>query len=353
MKLTSARILAHTKHAFRIARPHGSVQGTEVRRIIVRLEHDGTAGFGEAAPVTYYGQSLESVESTLERIQSEPELLGRDPFQVVPIVERLIRRFPDQRATVAAVDAALHDWIGRKLGLPVWRLIGLDATQTPPTSMTIGIDEPDLIARKLEQAADFSALKIKVGTEQDEQTLSIIREAAPRKSLRLDANTAWTPENALQRISDLARFELELIEQPLEPRQYDALRQLHERSPVPIFVDEDSVTAEDLPALAGCVMGVNIKLAKCGGIREALRMIHVARAFELKVMLGCMVETSLGIAAATHIASLVDVVDLDGHLLLADDPFNALRLEGDRVLPRDRPGLGADASSLFGEGDAT
>jgi L-alanine-DL-glutamate epimerase-like enolase superfamily enzyme len=353
MKLTSVRIIAHTKHPFRIARPHGSVEGTEVRRIIVRLEHEGTVGFGEAAPVMYYGQSLESVETTLDRIQSEPELFGRDPFQIVPIIERLILRFPDQRATVAAVDAALHDWIGRKLGVPVWRLLGLDATQTPPTSMTIGIDAPDLIARKVEQVAAFSALKVKVGTAQDEQTLSIIREAAPRKSLRLDANTAWTPENALQRISDLARFEPELIEQPLESRQYDALRQLHERSPVPVFADEDSVTAEDLPAVAGCVAGVNIKLAKCGGIREALRMIYVARAFGLKVMLGCMVETSLGIAAAAHIASLVDVVDLDGHLLLDDDPFDALLLQGDRVLPKDRPGLGADPSGLFGEGDAT
>lgn len=347
MRISTRRLTVHTRYPFRIARDEGSVEGSEVNRIIVRLEHDGTAGFGEAAPTAFYGQSLESVEATVERIANTADLLGENPFHAVPIMDRLVDAFDDQRATIAAVDAAIHDWIGRRLGLPVWQLLGLDISTTPPTSMTIGIDEPALVARKVDEANAFDVLKIKVGTDRDHELLSVVRERAPKKRIRLDANGAWTPETALERINALTQFHPEMIEQPIAPNQPDALREIHQSSPIPIFADEDCQRPADIPRLAGCVTGVNIKLAKCGGIREALRMIDLARAFDLKVMLGCMVETSLGISAAAQCASLVDLVDLDGHLLIADEPFDALRLEGDCVLPTDRPGLGTDASSLF------
>ena len=340
MRVDSERFALHTTHPFRIARAGASVDGRQVHRLIVRLEHDGLVGMGEAAPTPYYHQSLDSAQRCVDRLRRTPHLLGDDPLAIVPIVGRCLEAFDDQRAFVAALDAALHDWIGLKLNLPVWRLLGLDASMTPPTSMTIGIDEPDILAQKIEEARDFDVLKIKVGTSRDMETLALVRELAPNHRLRLDANGAWTPDTALERIAALAQFEPELIEQPIAAGQRHALRRIHAQSPVPIFVDEDCIRPGDLPPLAGCVTGVNIKLAKCGGIREALRMIDLARALHLKVMLGCMVETSVGISAAAQIASLADFVDLDGHLLLADDPFEALKRAGDRVLPTTRPGLG-------------
>jgi len=347
MKLNAVRVLFKTRYPFRIARSGGSVEGDAVHRIIVRLEHEGTYGYGEAAPSIYYGQTLDSVDATLARISERPDFADADPFHVVPMTHRLVEAFDDQRSAISAIDAALHDWVGRRLGLPVWRLLGLDATATPPTSVTIGIDDPSYIAQKVSEAGPFGTLKVKVGTNRDDETLAIIRDLAPHKRLRLDANTAWTSDSALEHIHRLARFNPEMIEQPIAAGQLEALREIHRASPVPIFADEDCVRPADVQRLAGCVAGINIKLAKCGGIRQALAMITLAHGLGLRVMLGCMVETSLGISAAAQLASLVDAVDLDGHLLLADEPFGALRLDGDRVLPSDLAGLGADASRLF------
>jgi L-alanine-DL-glutamate epimerase-like enolase superfamily enzyme len=180
--------------------------------------------------------------------------------------------------------------------------------------------------------------------------LEAIRTAAPHVRLRLDANCGWSPDDACERMAALAGFNIEFVEQPIAAGQREVLRALRRSSPVPIFVDEDSVRPTDVQLLAGVVDGINIKLSKCGGIREAIRMVHVARAAGLKVMLGCMVETSLGISAATQIASLADYVDLDGHLLLGDDPFSGLELHAGRVLPPDRPGLGVDAGAAFAAG---
>ncbi len=347
MNISLRRIEERTVYPFRIARPYASVQGRSVRRIIVRIKHHGAVGFGEAAPTEYYRQSLDTVETVIEQIAADPGILGDDLFQIGPIVERLLDRFDDHRAAVAAVDQALHDWVGRKLAVPIWRILGLDANLTPATSMTIGIDEPSTIAERIERAHRFETLKIKVGTEHDEETLEIVRRCAPEKQLRLDANGAWSPDEALTRIAALERFRPALIEQPIPAGNLTALRDIHERSAIPIYADEDCIRPDDLRPLAGCVAGVNIKLAKCGGIREALRMISWAHALNLNVMLGCMVETSLGISAASHIATLADLIDLDGHLLIENEPFNALRLDGDRVIPTDQPGIGVDAGFMF------
>lgn len=347
MKLTARPLLAHTRHPFRIARDDADGKGCDVRRVIVSLEQDGIVGCGEAAPTAYYRQSPESVEATVRRIAGDENLLGDDPFQIIPILNRLLVKFDDQRATVAAIDAALHDWVGRRLNIPVWKLLGLDPAGVPATSMTIGIDEPERIAQKVEEARAFGILKIKVGTERDEETLSTVRALAPDKRLRLDANGAWDPTRALDRIKALSKFDPELIEQPIAAGQLDALQTLHRQSPIPIYVDEDCVRPDQVQRLAHRVTGVNIKLAKCGGIRQALQAILLARTFGLKVMLGCMVETSLGIAAAAQLASQADLVDLDGHLLLADDPFGGLILDGDRVFPNDRPGLGVQGADFY------
>ena len=343
MKLRWRRITVHTKYPFRIARAGSSVDGNNVNRIIVEVEHDGIVGRGEAAPTPFYGQSLDTVEATLKQV--EP-LLGNDPFQIGPIVDRLLERFDAHRAAVAAVDEALYDWVGQRLGVPVWRLLGLDASATPPTSMTVGIDDLALVAKKTREATAFDIIKVKVGTPDDEAILATVCDNAPGKLIRVDANCGWSAEEAPARIRALSRFGLELIEQPIAPKQYDALRRLAESVDVPVITDEDSSRPADVLKLAGCADGVNVKLSKCGGIRQGFEMIRLARAHGMKVMLGCMVETSIGISAAAQLASLVDYVDLDGHLLLADDPFRGPELRGSTVYPPDAPGLGICEGSL-------
>ncbi len=337
MDLSWHRITAHTKYPFRIAREGSSVDGDRVHRIIVEIEHDGIVGRGEAAPTSFYNQSLDTVDATLAQL--EP-LLGNDPFAIGPIVDRLIEGFDDQRAAVAAVDEALHDWVGQKLGVPVWRLLGLDIRDTPPTSMTVGIDDLDLVARKTGEVLDFKIIKVKVGTDHDEAILSTVREHAPSHKLRVDANGGWRADEAVERIAALRRFDLEMIEQPIAPGQYDDLRRITEAVDIPIITDEDSAKPSDVLKLAGRVTGVNIKLSKCGGIRQGFDMTRLARGLGLQVMLGCMVETSIGVSAVAQLAPLADYVDLDGHLLLRDDPFVGPELRDGIVTPPDRPGLG-------------
>jgi len=337
MKLTWHRITAHTKYPFKIARDGSSVDGDSVHRTIVEIEHDGIVGRGEAAPTPFYNQSLDTVEATLEQAQT---LLGGDPFAIGPIVDRLLERFDDQRAAVAAIDEALHDWVGRKLGVPVWRMLGLDVNDTPPTSMTVGIDDLDCVARKTQEVLDFQIIKVKVGTDDDEAILDTVRQYASHQKLRVDANCGWDAEHAVERINALRRFDLEMIEQPVAPGQYDHLRRITQNVNVPIITDEDSAKPSDVLKLAGCVTGVNIKLSKCGGIRQGFDMIRLARAHGLQVMLGCMVETSIGVSAVAQLAPLADYVDLDGHLLLRDDPFVGLGLRDGIVTPPDAPGLG-------------
>jgi L-alanine-DL-glutamate epimerase-like enolase superfamily enzyme len=341
MKLSWRRITAHTTYPFKIARSGSSVRGdgTEVERVVVRIEHDGVIGEGEAAPVPYYHQSIESVERTLADAE---KLLGNDPADIDTIVDKLLENFDDQRASVAAIDAALHDWVGKRRGVPVWKLLGLDPARTPATSMTIGIDSLDLLPEKVAAAQKFGILKCKVGTDRDVETLTALRKLAPAKKIRVDANCGWLPEAIAERIKAVLPFNLELIEQPTVAGNYDAVRAGRRAANVPIVADEDSLTPADVPKLEGVYDGINIKLCKCGGIREARRMVDAARQRNMKIMLGCMVETSLGVAPAAHIASLVDYVDLDGHLLLRDDPYTGLRLDGDVVRPGEGPGLGVN-----------
>jgi L-Ala-D/L-Glu epimerase len=309
----------------------------EKETLVVSLEHEDTIGLGEVCPSRVYGQTLESAEAALQAMAGD---LGEDPFRIESIVTRLLARHDGERAAVAAVDGALHDWVGRKVGLPVWRLLGLEPARAR-TTFTIGITSPGETGVKVSEAlaAGYTALKVKVGVDTDETTLESIRKhfAGP---LLLDANEAWSPEAAPGRIRALSEFRPALIEQPLRRADWRHLRALRELAVAPIFVDESAERPADVVRLHGFVDGVNVKLTKCGGVREALRMVALARGLGLQLMLGCFVSSSLAIAPALAIATLFDFVDLDGHLLLAEDPFTGISQDGSAIALGDGSGFG-------------
>jgi L-alanine-DL-glutamate epimerase-like enolase superfamily enzyme len=306
------------------------------RTVQIELEHDGVVGRGEAAPVYYRDEETESAEVFLREEASV--LIGDDPFALETIEERL-EDVEGQSAAKAAVDGALHDWVGKRLGVPVWRLLGL-SPESPPTSYTIGIDTLDGTRDRARRARGFRALKVKVGGAEDLARLEAVRNESDAP-LRVDANEGWTLESARELIPALVELGVELVEQPFPADDLDSFRALRELRPrPPVVVDEGCHDLRDVAPAAGYADGINIKLAKSGGLREAVRMVHAARALGLHVMLGCMIESQLGIAPAAAMASLVDWVDLDGHLLIADEPFVGLELRDGRVLPGHSPGLG-------------
>lgn len=335
MKVSWEKITVETKHPFGISR---SVRTGE-DLVWLRLEHGGIEGWGEADPSSYYGETASTATAALEHLSPLIEAI-EDPFDLEAIESDLRAGLGKNGAVHSAIASALHDWIGKKLGQPLWRLWGLDPAEAPLSSFTIGIDTPEVMAEKTREAADYPILKIKLGSDDDEARLKAVRGAAPDKILRIDANAAWTPRSAVEGCALCADFGVEFVEQPLPPHRNADLRFVRERSSLPIIVDESSIVATDIPALDGLCDGINIKLAKCGGPREAIRMVHTARAHGLKVMLGCMLETTLGIAPAAHVAPLVDYADLDGAALLKDDPFTGPHLDAGRIVLSDEPGLG-------------
>jgi len=321
-----------------LAEAFGIARGSRTTQSVVQLEleHDGIVGRGEAAPVYYRGESVESAADFLTT--AALPLVGDDPFALEAIEERL-EDVDGEAAGKAALDAALHDWIGKKLGVPLWRLLGLSPA-APPSSYTIGIDTLDGTRDRVRRASEFRALKVKVGGAEDLARLEAVREESDAP-LRVDANEGWTLESARELMPELIRLGVEFVEQPFPAGDLDSFRALRELSPrLPVVVDEGCHDLRDVAPAAGYADGINVKLAKSGGVREAVRMIHAARALGLRVMLGCMVESQLGVAPAAAIASLADWVDLDGHLLLADQPFKGLRFEDGRVLPGMDAGLG-------------
>lgn len=317
---------------FRISR---NVQYT-ASNVLVQITHEGVTGIGEAAPSSHYGEDRETVLAVLALLSNE---LGDDPFALEDILNHanhVIRLNPSAKA---AIDMALYDLVGKLLNVPVYKLLGLSTVNMPLTSFTIGIDTPENMAKKALAAREYPILKIKVGTKNDVANLKAIREVS-NAVIRVDANTAWTPKEAVREINKLAEFNLEFVEQPVSPHDLAGLKYVRDHVPLPIITDESSITVEDIPRLADCADGINIKLMKCGGLYHALKMIHVARAHNLKIMIGCMIESSLAITAAAHLTPLLDYVDLDGHLLVNDDPFTGVKVvEGKLVLP-EGPGLG-------------
>lgn len=339
MRVSWETFTIHPKHPFRISRTTGHEAGAE--RVWVHIECDGVEGWGEADPNSYYGESARTVIAALEQMRSVVEA-ARGPEALESIERDIERAVNHSRSARAAVSTALHDLVGKRAGLPLWKMWGLSPAEAPQSSFTIGLDEPDVLRRKVEEAAGYPILKVKLGTDRDEEVLRIIRQGAGDKVLRVDANAAWEAEEALEKIAMLADFGVEFVEQPLPPDDRDGYRYLHGKSALPVIVDESCVDSSDIPGLVGLAHGINIKLAKCGGPREGLRMIHTARSCGLQVMIGCMLESTLGIAPAAHLASLVDYADLDGAALLATDPFVGPGLQGAEIRVGDGPGLGVE-----------
>jgi L-Ala-D/L-Glu epimerase len=322
-----------TRHPFVIARGGQS----DHRTVWVRLtDADGTEGWGEAAPSKFYGETADSVLAALKVYGA---MLPADPFHLETAEQGWAAKLRGNAAARAALSSALHDLIGKRLGIPIYRLWGLDPCAAPQSTFTIGLDAPERIQAKVREAEPFPILKVKLGTDQDIAILRAIREATD-KELRVDANCGWTVKRAIRMLPVLDEFGVTVLEQPLPPHDLDGLAAVSAQADIPVIADESCLTAEDIPPLVGKVDGINIKLAKCGGLREALRMIAVARAHGLMVMVGCMIESSLGITAAAHFTPLVDIVDLDGAALLANDPFIGAGIDGGQVTLPSGPGLG-------------
>ncbi|MGH7495603.1 MAG: dipeptide epimerase [bacterium] len=338
MNLTITTRRLDLKHTWTIAR--GSADFKEYH--YVGLEHEDVIGYGEAAHNVRYGESLESIGAFLEA--SKELLRAADPRHFYDLSKKLHDLGEGQYAAKAALDMALMDWITKKLGMPLYRFWGLDENKTPITSYSIGIDRPELMQQKIRDAASLPILKIKLGSENDEAIMHAVREATNR-AVRVDANEGWKDrQQALKKIQWLKELNVEFVEQPMPAQRLDDVAWLHARSPLPLVADEDVRTVKDIPALAQAYDGINIKIMKAGGVQEALRMIHVARAHGLKIMLGCMVESSLGITAAAHLSPLVDWADLDGNLLIKNDPYRGATIsQGHLILPA-TPGLGVVAA---------
>jgi L-alanine-DL-glutamate epimerase-like enolase superfamily enzyme len=329
----SARIVTlELAETFTIAR--GSQDTADV--VEVEIRHDGVSGFGEAAPIERYRESAESALAYVEGFAGE---LGDDPFAL----DEVMRRLPaEQFAARAAIDAALHDLGGKLAGEPVWRFLGLERLG-PPTSWTIDLGTPDQMAAKAARAHEtgrFKRLKLKLGAgdARDVDRVRAVREVAD-VPLQVDVNEYWSLEEALDALPRLAELGVEYCEQPLPAGDPDGPK-LKQEAALPIYVDEDCHTLADVAACAPIAHGVNIKLAKSGGIGEGVRMAHAARALGLGVMLGCMIESGLGIAAGAAMASLCDHVDLDGNLLIARDPWPGVELVDGIQTPSEEPGLG-------------
>ena len=330
MKLYWEPITLDLRTTFRVA--HGA--SDQRHNVLVYLDD----GVGEAAAVPYYGETQPGI---IEYLKAVPDL-GDDPFDMDAI---LAKRPAGSRAARSAMDEALHDLWGKKLGQPLYKLFGLNPNNLPLTSFTIGMDEPDIMAEQA-KASGYPILKIKLGSDQDEAIIAAIRKATDAE-LRADANAGWSREQAIHIIPRLAEYGLEFVEQPLAVDDVDGYFWLKDqlraqRINLPIFADETAKNSHDVAKLAGAIDGVVVKTMKSEGIRESLRMIHTARAHDMKIMLSCFIESSVGVTAAAHLAPLCDYADLDGPLLIKNDPYHGLKYDGAKMTLPDGPGLGVE-----------
>jgi L-alanine-DL-glutamate epimerase-like enolase superfamily enzyme len=338
MKLTHEIVTLRTKNPFVIAR--GGNSEYRVVRINVTAR-DGSTGWGEAAPSRFYGETADTVVQVLPILAAA--LDSADEWSLEACEHALARAIRFNGSARAGVSAALHDLVGKRLGVPLYKLWGLDPAASPPTSFTIGIaPDEDTLRQRVVDAKQYPVLKIKLGSSWDERIVRLVRELEPQKVLRVDANAAWTPKSTLRMIPLLQELGIEFVEQPLPPDDLDGLRFVRERSSLPIIADESCLVSADIPKLAGVVDGINIKLAKCGGLREALRMVATARAHGMLVMAGCMIESSLGITAAAHFAPLLDCADYDGAALVSNDPYAGATIDGGQIRLPSGPGLGVE-----------
>lgn len=304
----------------------------------VCIEYEGVTGYGEASMPPYLGQNVETVTAFLSKVNLEQ---FKDPFQMETILAYIDSLSPGDGAAKAAIDIALHDLTGKLIGLPWWRIWGLDAAKAPDTTFTIGIDTPEVVREKTRECADrFNILKVKVGLDNDKEMISTIREITDLP-LAVDANQGWKDkEKALNEIFWLYENGVVMVEQPMAKEKMDDNAWITERSPIPVFADEAIQRIADIPSIKGAYHGINIKLMKCTGMREAWKMVNYARAEGMKVMVGCMTETSCAVSAAAQMSPAVDFADLDGNLLITNDLYKGMEVVNGRVTLSDLPGIG-------------
>lgn len=326
------------------AHPFGISYGTssDTHNVLVKLNLDGIVGLGEAAPAQYHNETPETVMACL-KLWQEKEILGGDPFAIVEICNRLDKSVAGNASAKAAVEMALHDLVGKVVGKPTYQMLGLSGLIPPMTDFTIGIDSLEVVERKTQEAvaAGYKILKVKQGTSYDRDIIQRVRKIAGNIPLRVDANGAWTAKQAVTMAHFLAENGVQFIEQPLPKYAHvNEFRFVRENSPIPIFADESICKAHDVARLAGAIDGVVVKLAKTGGILEALRVINTARAHGMQVMFGMMIESSIGTTAAAQLQALCDHLDLDGAMLLANDPYVGAVYQDGYLKLSDKPGLG-------------
>lgn len=321
------------KHVFTIA----TSSRTTTPVVLTEIEYDGLTGYGEASMPPYLGESHESATAFLKKV----DLSKYDnPFELETILHDIDALAPGNPAAKAAVDIALHDLLGRMMKQPWYNIWGFDPRKTPYTSFTIGIDTQDVVRQKTREAAEYKVLKVKLGRDTDKMMVETIRSVTD-KPITADVNQGWKDRAvSLDMLHWLHEKGVIMVEQPLPKEQVDDLAWLTERSPVPIIGDEGVQRLADIPKAKGVYSGINVKLMKCTGMREAHKMIVLARSLGMKVMLGCMTETSCGISAASHLSTMVDWADLDGALLISNDVFDGTRIVDGKVTLRDRPGIG-------------
>ncbi len=323
------------RHAFNLS----SMSRTSTPGVQVEISLDSVTGYGEASMPPYLGESVESVTSFLSKI--DPARLA-DPFALEEIHAYMDSISPGNMAAKAAVDIALHDLTGKMMGQPWYRIYGLDPEKAPDTSYTVSVDSPSEVAAKLAEAAPYNVIKVKMGVPGDRELIETIRRTTDRP-ICVDVNQGWkTPQEALDNILWLADKNVLFVEQPLSKTDMEGHAWLKERSPLPIIADEAVQTSADIPLLSKCYDGINIKLMKCGGLTDAYKMAILAKALGMKVMIGCMTETSCGVSAAAQIAPLADWVDLDGNLLISNDPFSGMKIKDGKVTLSPAPGIGVE-----------
>ncbi|MBC8167035.1 MAG: dipeptide epimerase [Bryobacteraceae bacterium] len=334
VKVETAVIRLNLRHTWTTTMSSSEYRDT----LHVRLTRDGITGRGEGAPIVRYKEDAAGARKIVDSLV--PLLAGSDPMQYRKLISAVFAKVEGEWAAKSAIDIAVMDWVGQKLGVPLYRLLGLDAADTPVTTFSIGIDTPEITKQKVLEAEAYPILKIKVGLDKDESTIEAVRSVT-NKPLRPDANEGFrSKEEAVRKINWLEGQGAVFIEQPLPAHMLDEQRWVRARVHIPILADEACLRAEDIPKIADAYDGVVIKLDKTGGILGALRMIETARAHKLRIMLGCMVSSSVTITAAAHLSPMVDYADLDGNLLIANDPFTGVKVEKGKLILPNRPGLG-------------
>jgi L-alanine-DL-glutamate epimerase-like enolase superfamily enzyme len=327
MKLNTHVENLELRHTFTISRESQDVSSI----VIAEVEDDGVTGIGEASPSAFYDEGVDSIQEALEGIRDWVERSDLSAYRV--FLEAAAERLGDARGALCALDTAVFDQVTRKIGVPLHRLLGLDPARTPVSSFTIGIDTIETMVAKLHEAKGYPIYKVKLGTPSDIEIIRALRKETDA-TFRIDANCGWTAEEAIEKSHELKALGVEFIEQPLPPGELDSMEEVFAKSALPVIADENSVVPEDVPKLPGRFHGINIKLVKCGGILPALRMVHLARTYGMQVMFGCMIESSVAITAAAQIGSLADYLDLDGNVLITNDPYRGVQNDaGQLVLP--------------------